>query len=46
MIRGARSQFWMCELAARDPRFPRYPRVPVITCSGYQPGSPRDSGPG
>ena len=40
VIRGARSQFWMCRLAESDPRFPRYPRLPVITCSGYNPGQP------
>jgi hypothetical protein len=40
LVRGARSVFWMCGLAATDPRFDRYPRLPVLRCSGHQPGEP------
>ena len=40
VIRGARSQFWMCRLAESDPRFRRYPNLPVIRCGGYAPGMP------
>jgi hypothetical protein len=29
------STFWLCRLAATDPRFPRYPRLPVVRCSGF-----------
>jgi hypothetical protein len=36
VVRGARSAFWMCGLAATDPSFPRYPRLPVLECRGYQ----------
>jgi len=28
--------YWMCELAATDPRFPRYPRLPVLRCAGWR----------
>ena len=31
------SAFYLCKLAATDPRFPRYPALPVVSCSGYQP---------
>jgi hypothetical protein len=42
VVRGARSQFWMCRLSETDPRFARYPRLPVIECSGYKPGRPQE----
>jgi hypothetical protein len=29
------STFWMCTLAASDPRFPRYPPQPVVSCPGF-----------
>jgi len=35
-VRGARSEFWMCERARLDPRFPRYPRLPVMSCVGFE----------
>lgn len=35
-IETARSVFWMCGLAAVDPRFVKYPRLPVIECDGYE----------
>lgn len=31
-----RSRFWMCGLAASDPRFPKYPRLPILACDGYR----------
>lgn len=31
------STFWLCGLAARDPRFPKYPPLPVLRCPGYEP---------
>jgi len=31
--------YWLCRLAAEDPRFPRYPRLPVLSCAGYERGS-------
>ena len=34
------SEFWMCERAARDPRFKKYPPLPVRQCMGYAPRSP------
>jgi len=37
-----RSVFWMCRLAATDPRFERYPRLPVESCEGYEPGTPEE----
>jgi len=32
--------FYLCALAATDPRFPKYPTLPVVACSGYA-GMPR-----
>lgn len=31
-----RSVFWLCGLAAHDPRFEKYPRLPVLECSGFE----------
>lgn len=28
--------YWLCGLAATDPRFDRYPRLPVVACGGYR----------
>lgn len=39
------SRFFLCRLAAVDPRFPRYPRLPVLLCAGYVAGEPV-TGPG
>jgi hypothetical protein len=37
-IKNARgSLFYLCALAASDPRFPKYPRLPVWQCDGYVP---------
>ena len=36
--------FWMCGLAATDPRFPRYPRLPVVRCAGYRQASSSENG--
>jgi len=33
-----RSTFWLCRLAATDPRFVKYPRLPVRACEGYEEG--------
>lgn len=30
------SRFYMCQLAATNPKFSKYPRLPVVRCSGYQ----------
>ena len=35
-VETPRSVFWMCGLAAVDPRFVKYPRLPVIECDGYE----------
>ncbi len=37
MVETPRSRFWLCQLAATDPRFARYPRLPVIECEGFEP---------
>lgn len=37
VVETPRSRFWLCGLAAADPRFARYPRLPVIECSGFEP---------
>ena len=34
------SVFFMCQLAARDPRFSKYPRLPVLSCPGHESGTP------
>ena len=34
----ARALYFLCELAATDPRFEKYPRLPVLACDGYEPG--------
>ena len=40
-IRSARgSVFLMCERAKTDPRFSKYAPQPVISCTGFEPGSP------
>ncbi|MCA1554416.1 MAG: hypothetical protein LC737_08560 [Chloroflexi bacterium] len=31
------SNFYLCALSERDPRFPKYPRLPVVRCDGYDP---------
>jgi YfiH family protein len=32
------SRFYLCELAASDPRFRRYPPLPVLRCDGFEAG--------
>jgi hypothetical protein len=44
VVTTPRSTFWLCRLAAVDPRFARYPRLPVLACAGYERG-PRDATP-
>ena len=39
-VQTPRSVFWMCQLAAVDPRFDKYPRLPVLACDGYEPAGP------
>ena len=35
-VQSARgSTFYLCRLAAIDPRFVKYPRLPVLRCAGY-----------
>ncbi|GAC1345559.1 MAG: hypothetical protein NVSMB29_19840 [Candidatus Dormibacteria bacterium] len=40
VVKGAQSIFWMCELAASDPRYRRYPALPVLSCAGHTTGRP------
>lgn len=40
------SRFWLCGLAADDPRFPRYPSLPVVRCPGFSPRDPGVEDPG
>lgn len=35
----SRATYWLCELAATDPRFEKYPRLPVLECPGFEPGA-------
>ena len=46
VVRTPRSRFWLCRLAAVDPRFDRYPRLPVIRCIGFEPGTPEEPASG
>lgn len=45
VVSGRGSAFWMCELAATDPRFRKYPPLPVVECAGFEakPGEPPTS---
>jgi len=36
VVTTPRSRFWLCSLAAVDPRFEKYPRLPVLACPGYE----------
>ena len=35
-----RSVFLLCGRSESEPEYPRYPRIPVVSCKGYDPGSP------
>jgi hypothetical protein len=39
------STFYLCTLAAADPRFRRYPILPVHHCEGYEPAFPAGPAP-
>ncbi|HEY2955663.1 MAG TPA: hypothetical protein VGK89_10495 [Candidatus Eisenbacteria bacterium] len=41
-----RATYWLCELAASDPRFERYPRLPMRSCPGYEPRAEGGEAPG
>jgi hypothetical protein len=41
-VPSRRTVYWLCRLAATDPRFERYPRLPVTRCDGYEPGAPAE----
>ena len=41
-----RAVYWLCELAATDPRFEKYPRLPVRACPGYERRAENTKGPG
>jgi hypothetical protein len=48
VVETPRSVFWMCALAAADPRFDKYPRLPILKCTGFEegvPGTPPGPGP-
>jgi hypothetical protein len=34
------SRFYLCRLAATNPRFVKYPPIPVTWCTGYDPLHP------
>ena len=38
------STFYLCWLSLVDSRFARYPALPVVTCSGFTPGSSQKEG--
>jgi len=38
-VPAPRATYWLCELAATDPRFEKYPRLPVLACPGYEPAA-------
>jgi hypothetical protein len=33
------SEFWLCERAAKDPRYRKYPPLPVLRCPGHEPAA-------
>ena len=45
LIDGARTRFYLCRLAATDPRFARYPALPVRVCEGHLEGTPEQLRP-
>ena len=36
------STYYLCGLAAADPRFVKYPALPVLSCPGYEPEAPAE----
>ena len=36
VISGTGSRFWLCQVAATDPRFPKYPPQPVVQCEKHE----------
>lgn len=44
VVPAPRATYWLCRLAAVDPRFDKYPRLPVLACIGFQPADPEGSG--
>jgi hypothetical protein len=47
LVRNTRgSTFSLCRRSREDPAYPRYPRVPVLSCPGYQEGTPPAGGGG
>ena len=46
LVDGARTRFYLCGLAATDPRFVRYPALPVRACEGHVEGAPERRRPG
>ncbi len=46
VIRNDRgSRFYLCRLAASDPRFAKYPQLPVRRCPGYAAAEDDDQEP-
>jgi hypothetical protein len=41
-----RSLFWLCERSRTDPGYARYPRLPMLSCPGFEPGTPEGPEPG
>jgi hypothetical protein len=39
-VPAPRTTYWLCRLAAVDPRFERYPRLPIRECVGHEPADP------
>ena len=39
IVPSRQARYWLCRLAAVDPRFARDPRLPVLACAGYVPGT-------
>ena len=35
VVSGKGSVFFLCLLAAEDPRYPKYPPQPVVSCAGF-----------
>jgi hypothetical protein len=46
VVPSRHARYWLCGLAAVDPRFAKYPRLPVLACPGYEAASVGPEEPG
>ena len=46
IVETPRSRFWLCERSRQDTSFARYPRLPMLSCRGFEPGTPEPAARG